>query len=375
MKTASPSAHLHRTVPTPLMASLLVFAVLLATAGTAWSAAEEPVPLRTGHVDLRIDYDAGRSNLLEIVVSVDDHGEELPAESALLMVAEAAKLQLPGDLPPLGKLGDSLWVVPQSQDPAILFLGLSAENNTPSAFDGPLELRLLEVKGPGQVFFWQSDIGTLEFFFDSANGFGPDDTFPMLVGGHNHGNWGFTTNGIYRLTFQAIGRRVGESTNIFSPPTVFEFHVQPVPTNNSPFQIWQAEQWPDSTDPNWIGPEADPDQDGRRNLEEYALGTDPNKPDSPTVATPNIRVSQASGTRGAEIHLQMRRHRDDLDIVLLTASEVHGPWSALNLAAKELPPEIGVPEFERVLSWTDPLEVAPRPNRFYRVRYQLKTSL
>lgn len=57
---------------------------------------------------------------------------------------------------------------------------------------------------------------------------------------------------------------------------------------SSGFGAWQANYWPGVTDPNIIGPNADPDGDGLSNLLEYALGGDPTKPDDsilPVVGT------------------------------------------------------------------------------------------
>jgi hypothetical protein len=350
-------------------------AILLWTAIPQAHAADERVSLTTGHVDLRIDYDAGRSNLLEIVVSDDDHGVELPATSAIIVVSESARLQLPGDLLPLGQSGDSLWIIPQSQDPGIVFLGLSAEHNPGGVFAGAIDLRLVDIRGPGSFFFWQSDLGSLNFFYDSSDGMGLEDSFPQLVGGHSHGNWGFTTNGVYWVTLQAFGQRVGESTNIFSPPTVFEFHVEPVPPATSPFQLWQAEQWPGSSDPSQTAPDADPDHDGRRNLEEYALGTDPRTPDHAAAPAPAIQFTGVADIPGVELRLRLRRDRTDVEPSLVVAPDREGPWTALDLPMQEDPSGGGPGDMERILIWRDAFGVAPAPVRFYRVSYQLKLSL
>lgn len=349
-------------------------AFLVLALNTRVDGAEERILLSTGHVDLRIDYDAGRSNLLEILISDDDQGLEFPSTSAVLVVAESARLELPTDLPPLGSAGDSLWVVPQSQDPGIVFLGVSAEHNPAGIFTGALQLRLLDVRGPGDFFFWQSDLGSMSFFLDSSDGFGPEDSFPQLVGGHSHGNWGFTTNGVYFVTLQAVGQRIGETTNIFSPPTVLEFHVEPVPASLSPFQEWQAAHWPDTSDPLKVGPEADPDQDGRKNLEEYALGTDPNLADLELALTPTIRPGPSTEPGGVEIQLRMRRDRTDVEPHLLGAPDPTGPWTHLDLPVEEVQATGDAADQTRILLWKISFGVAPAPVRFYRVGYQLKLN-
>jgi surface-anchored protein len=62
-----------------------------------------------------------------------------------------------------------------------------------------------------------------------------DKTSP-LVGSHEHYNWGFSTNGIYKVTFQVSGQLTG-STNVSSLPTTFIFQVLPLPTNAPPAEI------------------------------------------------------------------------------------------------------------------------------------------
>jgi hypothetical protein len=81
----------------------------------------------------------------------------------VLVVAEAAKTPLPAGTP-FGAEGAPLWILPASQDPTLLYLGLSAEPPTltgrpgiPSGvFNGNLTFRLKAVDGPGQFILWQN---------------------------------------------------------------------------------------------------------------------------------------------------------------------------------------------------------------------------
>ncbi|MHB9005726.1 MAG: TIGR03769 domain-containing protein, partial [Limisphaerales bacterium] len=85
------------------------------------------------------------------------------------------------------------------------------------------------VEGPGHFILYQADLGGLNLRMDSRDGIDDRDRTDLIVGSHEHLNWAFTTNGIYRLTFQAAGRRVGESTNIVGADTTLVFHVLPLP--------------------------------------------------------------------------------------------------------------------------------------------------
>jgi surface-anchored protein len=96
------------------------------------------------------------------------------------------------------------------------------------------------------------------------------------VGGHEHFNWGFTTNGIYRLYFQASGVLAANSQRYDSAITPFTFYVLPL----APFELWQTNQWPCECDTNIIDASANPDKDDMPNLFEYARGANPNASNS-----------------------------------------------------------------------------------------------
>lgn len=334
----------------------------------------QPPRFDLGHVDLALQYVPNDPEPLRIVVTDSDLGVVHPATNAVLVAVEGARLELPADIPPLGQAGDPLWVLPQSQNPLILFVGLSAGGVPPGTFDGPLELRLVGCEGPGSFFLWQSEFGSLQFFMNTHDGVGPEDWFPELPGGHSHANWGFTTNGVYRLTLVASGRRLGESTNVQSAPTPVTFHVEPLPPTPSPFGLWQAEHWPGITDPSVIGPEADPDLDHRRNLEEYALGTHPGQADPPPYPNPTIEWASTPAQDSVRLRTYVREGLSDLVVGLWSAPELRDPWTPLPGAGEWSPPVDSPVGPIREGVWREAVEVAPGANRFYRVAYQLKDN-
>ncbi|MBE7504165.1 MAG: hypothetical protein HS113_28535 [Verrucomicrobiales bacterium] len=248
----------------------------------AYAAADDPdrVRLRTSHVDIRVAFQpADETHKLAVVVRDDDAGRTYQSNEVALVAVEASRLTLPPGTV-FGEEGDPFWVLPQSQNPAVLYLGLSGESLPGGVFTTDLELRLLEVRGPGRFYLWQAGaFGGFDLRMNSADGITAEDQVPVPVGGHVHYNWGFTTNGLYEVVFQAFGQRVGVATNDYSLPTALRFEVEPLPPEaERPFVRWQQEQWPGVTDQAVIGPAADPDGDGVVNAVEYALGMDPQTP-------------------------------------------------------------------------------------------------
>jgi len=237
------------------------------------NAPAQPATLEAGHADVRIVYDpTATTNPLSLALA--DDGQFFSPTNMLLRVRESARIELPGGTP-FGEGGETFWILPQSQDASLLYLGISAEGLPRNVFDGPMEIALIDVVGPGQFFLWQANqFGELEIKMNTADGLGPGDRTSPIVGSHEHLNWGFTSNGVYQLTFEARGRRLGENTNILTLPTTFTFEVLPLPEpSTSPFLQWLRARF---------GPSAslelatlDPDGDGLSNAAEHALGSDP----------------------------------------------------------------------------------------------------
>lgn len=215
----------------PVHAPLLTFYLLLAGGGftTAPAQATPPVELTTEHCDFLVVHQPEATNQLSLVLRDEDRGVNYQTNEVVLIVGESAKLALPAGTP-FGAEGEPVWVLPQSQDPNLVYLGFSAERIPLGIFTRPFNVRLAAVEGPGHFFAWQTGgFGVLDVKMNSRDGIDETDRTTPIVGSHEHFNWGFTTNGIYRVTFQVDGRRAGESTNLVSAPSTFVFHVLPLP--------------------------------------------------------------------------------------------------------------------------------------------------
>lgn len=349
----------------------MAFLMLLGTLGSVAQTAE-PVLLTTQHVDLRIRYRPEVVPVLDIVATDDDArpARDLASTNCILVVAETTRLELPADIPPLGVAGDSVWVLPSSQREGTLYLGLSAEGNPTGVFDGPLALRLVGVEGPGHFFLWQAELGALRFWMNSRDGFGDEDVFGQLVGGHSHLDWGFSTSGVYRLTFQAEARRRGESTNVVSDPIPFTFHVLPLPPESlTPYQSWQKQHWPEGSGNPLAAPDKDPDGDGLVNVWEYAFDR------LPTNAEPGVPpglnwTRPGVGASAADWSLSMMRSKaaTDLEYRLERATGPRGPWLRDSTPAVTEP---GVNGMETV-RWRISGSPAGGAAGFYRLLAELK---
>lgn len=269
----------------------------------------DAVVLTNQHVDIAVVYDApsGAMTLKALV----DRASMVELQDTTFIVAEEAKLTLP-DETPFGNGGDPIWVLPQSQNSALLYMGFSAEQIPPGVFEDPLEVQLAGVSGPGHFFLWQSTaVGELEIKMNSRDGISAEDRTTPLIGSHEHVNWGFSTNGIYEVMFRTIGKRTGEGANIVGKVCTMRFHVLPLPL--SPFQQWQSEKFGPDAGENVKAATADPDADELANIFEYAFDSDPLAP--PKENSPAAWLS----VTGAGIEFWRANRATDLTFEVLSS--------------------------------------------------------
>ncbi len=348
----------------PMRILLLLLAFTLPGMASA-SNPIEPTRFTREHVDLPVVWNpglAGSTNALSMQVHAEELGLSLAPTNATLVGVEASRLELPAGFEAFGPAGSPFWVLPQSQDPALLYPGFSAEDLPRGLFAGRVEIRLLSLEGPGDFFVWQADqFGGIDMAMNSRDGITPEDHVSPLVGGHDHYNLGFSTNGLYRVVLQPVARPIGSTTNLYGQPAAFRFAIEPIPTNTVPASLWerwQAEQFPGVADALIRGPEADPDHDGASNLLEFASGTVASDPRS--VLQPTI---SRSGTDSIQLALPVIAERmPELLLVVVSARDLAGPWT------EEPENEFsGVP----LRTWTELLP-PDASRRFHRIRCSLR---
>ncbi|WP_158684976.1 choice-of-anchor M domain-containing protein [Streptomyces sp. LaPpAH-108] len=100
----------------------------------------------------------------------------------------------------IGAPGDVFYSIPQTQDPALLWAGWSTEAFQSTDIQGNFTMSLDKVEGPGEllIFEW-TPFGEPMMRFDTRDGL--PDTYEVPARTHEHANWVFTQDGVYRMTF------------------------------------------------------------------------------------------------------------------------------------------------------------------------------
>jgi surface-anchored protein len=210
-------------IRTALLPGLIAAAL---TAGALPATASPLVVISQGHIDaVDVHYEDGGLELHVHDDTVDPSVERDPAD-VVMRVLPGAETTVPDD-PAYGFLGNPgapVWVLPQAQDPALLWPGLSTEEIEPGVFAGDsVTLTLRKVRGPGALSVFTTDaVGAPTVLANSGDG--TPDHLTLGVAGHRHVNWGFTQPGWYRAAFQATAT-LADGTTVTSDPTVFTFWV------------------------------------------------------------------------------------------------------------------------------------------------------
>lgn len=351
------------TLPAPTPLSWGAWWVALAAVPVIW--ASDPAQSLTNrisftrqHVDIRTVFQSDAEFPMTVRIRDGDHGVNHPATNVVLTVVEQAKLSIPAGFETFGPEGAPLWVLPQSQDPALLYLGFSSEGFPTDRFSGRMRLQLKEVRGPGEVFVWQADAsGGLVLRIDSRDGLDANDRIEPLINGHDHYNVGFTTAGLYELVFQPSALPSGSETFLMGESVPVLFAVEPLPAVPPPPPLWQQwiqARWPGGNPPEAeIRPEADPDHDGEPNVAEFLCGTDPLDASS----RPTLNHSPGHGlvpSRVFELPVVIERLAE-ARVRLESAPTPMGPWTPV-------PP---LDPAGNTLRWEDSFATPP-DTRFYR---------
>ncbi|PZG01756.1 TIGR03773 family transporter-associated surface protein [Micromonospora deserti] len=123
----------------------------------------------------------------------------------VLQVKDNAKITVPAGADFLGAQGDTVWLLPQSQQAGIIWPGWNTQHESVvSGTRGSVTWTLRKVTGPGRfALFLTGSFGKPDMLFDSARAFPQQLSIPPNT--HAHGNWAFSKPGLYRLAVQMSG--------------------------------------------------------------------------------------------------------------------------------------------------------------------------
>lgn len=201
-------------------------ACLLAVAAPAQ--ADPFVMLSQGHVDpIDVGFEDGQLKISYHDETVEPSVERDPA-TVISVAKPESRLQVPDDpaFAFLGTPGADVWVLPEVENPELLFPGLATEELEPGVFvNDTVTVRFKKVRGPdGVSLFTTGPGGEPTILVDSEDGL-PDNVV-LPVGTHAHQNWAFEAPGTYRIKVDATARLAATGQRVTSAPVVLTFKVK-----------------------------------------------------------------------------------------------------------------------------------------------------
>jgi surface-anchored protein len=187
--------------------------------------------LSVGHTDIAVNYE---NNAWDLHIGYDVTGEEFPARDVLLRVNPLAQTTVPNNasFSFLGTAGSPIWILPQVEDPNLLFLGYGADGIPDGAFMGnQVQMTLRGITGPGSFASYELDaFGNPVVFMNSRDGISVGDHFDLTAGGDSHLAWAFSQPGHYTVSLEASGTLVDGNIFTSSGPVEYSFEVVPEPS-------------------------------------------------------------------------------------------------------------------------------------------------
>ncbi|UGQ13943.1 choice-of-anchor M domain-containing protein [Yinghuangia sp. ASG 101] len=201
------------------MAGALVTAVAPAGAASC-------VTLDRGHVDVvGVAYEDGA---LHLHVHDEESDTEYAPQDVKLAVRPEALTAVPDDpaYAFLGTPGAPVWILPQSQNPDLLWAGLGAEEVEPGDLrDDSVEVRFRVLSAPGDLAIFTEDaFGAPEQVLVDTGDASPD-VVTLSAGSHVHADWAFEKPGHYWLVVDASARRAVDGTRVATEPALYHFVV------------------------------------------------------------------------------------------------------------------------------------------------------
>ncbi|MFI9616509.1 choice-of-anchor M domain-containing protein [Streptomyces sp. NPDC052023] len=206
------------------------YAAPLAADPAASDVVDERIVIDTGHVDAIAPrmVDGEFRTLFKDSRTTEVVWRE--PRSVIMHLTTAGELTIPdAGYDFLGAPGDVIYMIPQTQNPEVLWAGWSTEAFRDADIQGTFELSLNTLEGPGQLLMFDWDMfGQAVMKFDSTDGVG--DTYPVAAQTHEHSNWAFTEPGVYRLGFTFSATLA--SGEVVSDSQIFTMAVGDVDTDS-----------------------------------------------------------------------------------------------------------------------------------------------
>ena len=206
----------------------------LAALLTTGLASQAQTILINQHADIGVNYELGAWNL-HIHNETDDIEYSPPSGplGAIIQVGTAAAGTVSANplFSFLGTAGSSVWILPNTQNPSLVFLGFGAEELSPGLFVGDsVNMALSSVSGPGEFAVFDYDFfGSPTALMNTRDGITGADSVSLSVGAHNDLNWAFSAPGTYTVNFEASGTLVDGNVFTASGPVAYTFEVVPEP--------------------------------------------------------------------------------------------------------------------------------------------------
>ncbi|MFO1477905.1 MAG: choice-of-anchor M domain-containing protein [Verrucomicrobiota bacterium] len=324
------------------------------------------------HMDFRADYepDADGTNRLNTLVrynvsyEVDPNGYIVTTNKYLYIVGgSGAQLTIPNNpyYTFLGQPGSPVWILPQTQDTNLPYVGISTEEIPPGVFNGPLSFELVSVDGPGNFFAWANPgFGQPPIIkFICTNGVVSPGYNVMTpsTGSHEHYNWAFSTNGLYRVTFRYSGQLAADGTYITGRNVTWAFEILPLRA----WEQWVSTNWLPATGAGIVGAGADPDGDGIVNVLEYAFGNNPNV--ALRTNLPALTFVTNAGTSYGALRYIWATNATDVSLAPVAANSPAGPWTNLTNVFS-----VVTNGTAKTVTVRDSIAVPAAASRFYQLR-------
>lgn len=150
-------------------------------------------------------------------------GYRIDNNATVFHLEDAARQSTSGAPDFLRRLGNEMWMAPQTQDRRLIWPGFSTENEAlaDASDNQKVSLELINVQGPGRVELFLNDLGGPSRVFSSHDKLPP---YTMGMRQHTHMNWAFAAPGHYELKFRA-STQIGGATQ--RAETTYTFYVGP----------------------------------------------------------------------------------------------------------------------------------------------------